>query len=781
MEYTPTEEQWRIIKSRLPRSVVTASAGAGKTGVIVNHYRELVIEEGLKPDQILAITFTRKAAAEMKTRIVRDLRNAGRADMAQIAETGPIQTIHAFCQRLLAENSIAAGLDPEFDIAGEGDKRRWQEESIRETLAEDFFEAPEIAYVLQEFAGKRANEAGQVGQSPYGLIEGALRTLLGQMRGSGHLRSEINKNHVSAEQTLKTWQKLLLDRLDPEVKSALEEELTPGMATDRFFEVIGRAYKSIRKSTPTFIRAVSDRDETDATVTSGLVQLACRAWQKLDAKMTQRNALDFTLLEEKAIAALDNPAIRARVGSQYRVALIDEAQDLNPLQYRLLDRLETPRVMLVGDRQQSIYAFRQADVDLFIEQESLAIEADDGSHLTLIRNHRSQRGILRFVDAIFAPEWSDLYRPMSPPPEPVQTDDKTIELFGPEPEPFDFEGVELWPMELADASEVARRIKELLGDLPEGMSAKDVCVLVRDSTFGERLYRALDRFRVPARLVGVSKQYYTRMEIRDLANALRAIGDPFDDFALSATLVSPFGGISYDALTILSQERPLYRQLLVSELPAIQEFLAWFKPLSESAGRMTAGEAVTALLSQTPYLEALARRPNGAQVLANVRKLQRIACEAEEVGPMEFAEQIRETQSLRHDESDEPTQDEDSDAVRIMTIHRSKGLEFEIVVVPQTTTKIGKIREEDVRFDPRIGMAAASFGVPRSRFFLWLQDLRREREKQEDWRVIYVALTRARKRLCVVTRPSGAHTVADAIAKHSGFKEGIPPGVKLRE
>lgn len=788
MEYVPTKEQRDIIASRLARSVVTASAGAGKTGVIVNHFRALVLEDHLKPDQILAITFTRKAAVEMKTRIVQEFRDAARPDLAQIAETGPIQTIHAFCQRLLTENSIVAGVDPEFEIAAEGDKRRWQEEAIRETLAEDFDESPEIGLVLQDLAGRRSSESGLAGSSPYGLIESALRTLLSQMRGSGHPRSQIESAHRSTESVMLTWQRTLLNGLESPIKERIKDQIELGMRSGDLFYILSQAYKEAKITVPTFVKTISDRDEDDAAITSGLVQLACRTWRKLEDKMRQRSALDFTLLEELAIEALDNPAIRDRVGRQYRVALIDEAQDLNPLQYRLIDRLAVDRVMLVGDRQQSIYAFRQADVELFIRRESEAQGDADGSHMTLTRNHRSVPGILRFVDAIFSPLWNPNYRPMAPllVVEPSEKDN-VIELFGPDPEPYDFQGIELWPMELADATDVARRIKELVADLPEGLSAKDVCVLVRDSNFGERLYRALDRHRVPAKLVGVSKQYYTRMEVRDIANTLRALADPYDDFALAATLVSPFGGLSYDALALLSTEKPLRDRLNPSHLaespediPKLEAFLAWYEPLSQIADRMTAGEAVTAILSQTGYLEQLAQRPNGAQLLANVRKLQRIACTNEETSPREFAEQIRETQSLRHDESDEPTQDEDSDAVSIMTIHRSKGLEFQVVVVPQTTRRIGKLHDEEVRYDPRVQMAAASFGVPRSRYFMWLQELRKQRETDEDWRVIYVALTRAKKRLCVVTRPTGAHTVADVIAKHSGFKEGTPPGVIVR-
>lgn len=776
MSYKPTDEQIEIIRSRLTRSVVTASAGAGKTGVIVNHYRELVLEDGLRPDEILAITFTRKAAAEMKTRIVRDLRSAGRADLAQVAETGPIQTIHGFCQRLLTENALAAGLDPEFEIASESQKRVWQEQAIRDTLAETHDDQPEVLLVIEELAGRRANEGGRASISPYGLIEGSLRTLLNQMRGAGITRMEIAHRHASAAAVLRSWQQAVYDKLDPELRQNVP---TPPVESSAFLSAISAEYKRLRRAMPTYVKSVADRDEHDAAITSGLVQLACRAWFKLENEMLRHSALDFTLLEERAIQALGNEAVRRRVAKQYRVALIDEAQDLNPLQYDLLNLLDVERLMLVGDRQQSIYAFRQADVELFIQSE------DKYPAMRLTRNHRSEAGILRFVDTIFAEVWSETYRRMADRVE-IETDEKVIELFGPEYETGDFGGVELWPMDEADHGEVARRIKSLLTELPEGSTAKDVCVLVRDSMFGERLYRALQHHEVPAKLVGVSKQYYTRMEIRDIANALRALSDPYDDFALAATLAGPFGGVSYDAIALLSQEKPLFDRLGTLELPEIDreriaEFLSWFEPLRQTIDRMTAGEAVAALFGRTRYLQVLARRPNGRQLLANVRKLLRIACSDEEVSPREFAEQIRETQALRHDESDEPTHDEDSDAVSIMTIHRSKGLEFDVVIVPQTTRRIGKLRDEDVRFDPRIGIAAASFGAPHSRYFLWLQELRKERETAEDWRVVYVALTRARKRLCVVTRHKGAHTVADVIAKHSGFKEGVPPGVFVRE
>lgn len=115
----PTKEQQAVIDAPESAFTVIAAAGAGKTFVLVERYLRHVEDEGLGADQILTITFTKKAAAEMKSRIVGRLRTKGLFDQAQVAETGPIQTIHSFCERLLRENALEAGLDPQFEIMSE--------------------------------------------------------------------------------------------------------------------------------------------------------------------------------------------------------------------------------------------------------------------------------------------------------------------------------------------------------------------------------------------------------------------------------------------------------------------------------------------------------------------------------------------------------------------------------------------------------------------------------------------------------------------------------------
>jgi ATP-dependent exoDNAse (exonuclease V) beta subunit len=116
-----SEEQLLAVEETESLFSIRAGAGAGKTFVLVHRYLRHIVDEGMSPDQILAITFTKKAAASMKQRIVGELRDRGLAESAQIAETGPIQTVHSFCERVLRENSLEAGIDPEFSVLSEGE------------------------------------------------------------------------------------------------------------------------------------------------------------------------------------------------------------------------------------------------------------------------------------------------------------------------------------------------------------------------------------------------------------------------------------------------------------------------------------------------------------------------------------------------------------------------------------------------------------------------------------------------------------------------------------
>ncbi len=766
-----TDEQRAIIDSDEPHLFVTAAAGSGKTRVLVERFLRLV-REGKRPDQILTITFTRKAAAQMKRRIVDALMEEGLNVQAQIAETGPIQTIHGFCERILRENSICAGLDPQFDILDERERGVIQSRCISEALATPFDSEEEddtlVADLIEALAGRRGSARREY-ESPHAVLLRAINDILSKVRGTKVTVQDLQRMSGSPEAILDDWNRQILSVVPNDVIAIMSPS---GPIRQRLED----AYKAAKVSKPRWLKPGDDDGDGAARHTAALLRIAARAWTRLEHEMKRIHRLDFILLERLAVELVEERAsVRERLAKQFPVVFVDEAQDLNPLQYRLLEALMPAHRMLVGDVQQSIYGFRQADIDLF--------RAHPGAHniepTKLTKNHRSNDGILTFVDDLFRNVWAYRYTPMGP--------YANVEFLAGAPKP-PVDGVEAWPLETEDKAAVAKMIQELV--LERG-SAREVCILVRKTSAGIELMQRLSHLRVPARMVGGTDQYYTRMEVRDVANALRAITNPYDDFALLATLRSPFVGISLDAFVLLGNQTEagtsVFERIPGTELPAadrekLESFLVWFDPIRRYADRLAAWEAISELYAKSPFLENLGRRSNHARLIANARKLLSLAAAVPETGPAEFAEQVRETQRLKHGEGEAPIEDEDTDAVTIMTIHKAKGLEYDVVIVPDTFAKTRRTSWNEVFVDPRIPMIATRFPGGKSIHAEFLADRHADRDTEEEWRVLYVALTRAKKHLCVVVDPRGRpDTYAGALTRAIRLKVDDPPaGLMIR-
>ncbi len=756
----PTEEQLAVIGADESSLVVLASAGAGKTGTLVQRYLRHV-REGIQPDRILTITFTRKAAAEMKERIVEALLKDGFRSEAQIAETGPIQTIHGFCERLLRENSVSAGIDPEFDVLAEGESSRLIDTCIREAIAEPVADNPYPEKLISKLAGQ--SEYGFT--APHARLEQAVRRALSTLRGSGADFQQISDIYQDPSSIRFHWQAQLLASLAPEVKEALGDG-------EGFFERLRNAYKTAGTRMPRWVAAKVDPlvDQEAAEDASGLMQIVCSAWALLEQEMDRRQALDFVALESRAVRLLHESATCAdRIRRQYAMVMVDEAQDVNPVQYRLLQALGLETQMLVGDPQQSIYGFRQADVELFREQ------AKSAPTKKLSKNWRSDEGILRFVDTLFGRMWKE-YAPMRTNDAPMnfEADEKPS-----------FEGVEFWLQREEDAFGVAKYIQELH---QEGERLSNMTVLVRGLKYGVTLQKCLQQLGLASRISGGSERFYTRLEIRDLANALVALVDPYDDFALLATLRSPFCGLTLDTISLLAKKSPVIETLKSFESPVQQDnekitrFLEWFTPISTYADRLPAWEVLTELYAVSGYPEALARRRNADQLLANIRKLLSLASQEPELGPTEYAQRIREIQNLRHREGDAPAEDDRADLITIMTIHKAKGLEFETVIVPEMHKPID-VKREAIEIDPKRAVIVPRFGKAISPYHAWISDERKRRQTEEEERVLYVALTRAKKRLCMVVHPQTkkAGCFARVIARNIGLDQGSPLGARVRD
>jgi ATP-dependent exoDNAse (exonuclease V) beta subunit len=532
---------------------------------------------------------------------------------------------------------------------------------------------------------------------------------------------------------------------------------------------IQAAFKAVGIPAPAWAKGKVDptAEQDGLRHTCGLVQIACAAWWRLDREMTRMQALDFAALEIKADRLLKRSEVtRQRLAEQYKVVMVDESQDVNPIQYNLLNHLGTERTMMVGDAQQSIYGFRQADVRLF-QQRSEAT-----STKRLAKNWRSVDGILNFVDVVFSRLWAPDYQPMNLNTGPMDFESDVRPTF---------EGVELWRQASKDTRGTVGHISELLG---EGVSRNDIAILVRDSIGAQAMQQALNDANIPNRIAGGSERFYTRLEVRDLANALRALADPYDDFALLATLRSPMVGLTLDSITLLGLKSPVVESLdsfeppLVEDIPRLRAFLDWYVPLRKVADRLSAWEVLSELFAQSEYLPALARRAKGEQMLANVRKLLTLAAEEPELGPLEFAERIREIQDLRHKEGDAPADDEKADLVKIMTIHKAKGLEWPVVIVPQTEKKLSS-RARDVVADPALGLVATKFSKGQSLAHKFLSEKKKRREDEEEKRVLYVALTRAQNRLCICLFPPSNYPTISKLIEGVIDPEQMP-GLRVR-
>ena len=333
-----TEEQVAVVSATDARFTVRAGAGSGKTRVLVDRYVRHVAELGHEPDSIVAVTFTRKAAAEMKKRIVARLRDLGLSEQAQSAETGPIQTLHAFCERVLRENCVEALVSPDFEVLETADVRLRTESAVRAALLQVLDEDSEPASLVRLLSGQSGGQGpGWTHSQLRSMVEAAMT----QFRGAGIERSRLANDYATAESTRSLWNAALISAL------GLEGAL-PSAEDGSVAQWIEHLKASGAKPPPWLKSQPEESEQASATDTSALVQLAARAWELLEDDMELDQAFDFAVLERKAVELVErSPVTRERLKSSIKALLVDEAQDLNPVQYRLIDRLGAPSEMLV--------------------------------------------------------------------------------------------------------------------------------------------------------------------------------------------------------------------------------------------------------------------------------------------------------------------------------------------------------------------------------------------------------------------------------------------------
>jgi ATP-dependent helicase/nuclease subunit A len=787
-----TPEQARAVERRDASLLVRAGAGTGKTTVLVERFVRAVVEDGAAVEAMLAITFTEKAAAEMKTRVRRRFLELGRRSDARAAEGAWISTIHSLCSRILRSHALSAGIDPDFRVLAQVEADR---------LALEAFDG-----ALEEFMadGVHPERIEMVAAHTPDRLRDMVRTAYSHLRSRGQRRPALEPTVAplpagEADRLASTASAALAElgsgRASATVAGAIErleaaldllaDDRIPDAAELKGIELKGRAralstqacedYKSAYREFRSFVLA--RQEQRDHTMLSGLLELFGERYER--AKR-ERSGLDFEDLELVArdLLARDT-GLREVYAGRFAHVLVDEFQDTNPLQNELLELLTRDNLFRVGDENQSIYRFRNADVGVFRSHWDGALGSGRAESITV--NFRARGEILDAIDLAFDRIWGERFEPLREAPgarESKPRIDPCVELLvvdrprkrwdeapGLGDAPFGSTLGTLPPWRAAEARLLAKRVDELTRDGPYAFG--DVVMLFRATTAMGAFERALEERGVPVHVVG-GRGYFAQQQVSDLRHWLSALANPLDGLAVYSLLASPLAGLSLDAVALIGlHARRSARDTwwVVSEPPdellavlpeadrrRLAAFVQRFVAERRVAGQVALETLIDRAVTGSGYDRHLLALPGGIRRMANVRKLMRMAreFEADEGRDLRgFVDALAELDALEAREGEAPLEAEALDAVRMMTIHRAKGLEFPVVCVCDLG-KDGRDDEGSLRIseDGTVGLRLAGLGgaVDSER----LERLKAQGKldaEEEERRIFYVAATRAQEHL----------------------------------
>jgi ATP-dependent exoDNAse (exonuclease V) beta subunit len=739
---------------------VSAGAGTGKTRVLVERFVRAV-EAGVDVESILVITFTDRSAGELRSRIRARLVEAGRPELARDLDRAWISTIHGFCLRLLRTYPTEAGLDPRFRVLDESQAGVLRAEAFARAL--DAFCADEHPARLSLLATYGADGLRRMLVGVAATLRAAGRPLVLELDVEADLAAGIAELRSAAADALREEGAGTSDEARQQIGSALEL-VDNQPSADRLLDLSGLAVRGRgRERYATYEEARSALEQTALNVVAAadreLLQVLLTGFGEAYQEAKDReSALDFEDLQLRARDLLAVPAVAAREPRRFRAIMVDEFQDTNRLQCELVDLFEPEELFFVGDEFQSIYRFRHADVAVFKERRA----GSDGV-LPLTLNYRSRPELLAVVNELFSSEFGADFQPLRAAgrfPNPAAG--PAVELLV--TDKASFKGTDVaWRR--GEARAAAARVRELC-DSGEAAPGEVVFLFAAGTdadVFEEELRAAgLPTYRAAGR------GYFGQQQVSDLVGYLRLLHNRYDDEALVTVLASPLVGASNDALVLLRRaagRRPLFTGLERSVPSELSERDAQlFKAFRQRYDRLTALSASTglerlveAIVSEHDYDLAVLAQWDGRRRYANIRKLGRLARSYEDLRGRYvegFVRFIADQRAAGVHETEAFAEDEGSDAVRLLTVHAAKGLEFRVVVVADAGRDRPAGRGEEIIClpDGRFGFKVKHPLTGARHGAFDYEELRLTEEasgEAERRRLYYVAMTRAIDRLIV--------------------------------
>ena len=844
--------------------VVTAGAGTGKTTLLIDRLLHLLARnpDPLKITEIVALTFTNKAANEIKLRLRERLQSYLDADLAgstvteadkktaaEVAalirryqlskdelntrlldtirriERAEIGTIHSFAATLLRLYPLEAEVDPQFrEDDGKQFERlfdeQWdlwldQELALTGSHAGDWriilrkLPLEQIRTLAQSLCVETVELVGNTEKSS-ALPEALSRWL----RNLATRAAALVVRHPEDRQNEKLARaaKAIIDACRHN-GSIAENSLTEerGILAEKSInaKLKGWTAEDVAEAQE-LVRAAQGLAQVDEDLTILLWRLLAPFAVQFRRFFTHEGFVSFDgLLIRARNLVRDHPRVREELKRQYRAILIDEFQDTDPIQYEILLYLAersgqsardwlavelTPgKAFVVGDPKQSIYAFRRADIEAYLEVIEKIIKAQDGIECRLTTNFRSDAEILGVVNGVF----ETLMQPrdgLQPPYIAIHPPSSTEPADTKLPSSPRLAKVSLRKI-VAGATaldaETARRLEgeslarwlrdEMLGKAAitnaRGeqvlVQPKDVAILFRKLT---DIHDYLEPFRRRniRYVVEGERHFYAAKEIIDAVNLLRAIDNPHDRLALVGVLRSPLGALPDKLIYDLHRQDLLdYRtgeRLNGKEFPgAVTELYQTLARLHDDTRLLPVSEAIARIFASLPVRLLAACAFHGEQAVGNLDKLRQQAEQLGREGLMTLNETIRQLQQHVLDvkeEGESVLAEESVDAVRIMSIHKAKGLEFPVVVLAgcHGGTNARQAKSAEALSDWSSGLTGIRVGQIWDLPGLYIAQKARLRAEEEQKRVFYVAMTRPREHLIISCAPTGRRSGGSFLA-----------------
>lgn len=853
-----TEEQWQAIIEEKRPMLVAAAAGSGKTAVLVERIARKVIEKEnrVELDQLLVVTFTNAAAAEMKQRIGRAIEeelsqspdSLHLRKQLSLLQRANISTLHSFCMNVIRTYYYEIGIDPQFRMLDQTEAQLLEDEVVEEMIETAYREDPEFLELVDYFTGDRTDDQLK------GLFLDLYHFSRAHPDPENWLHQIIEVYEPSSGQNFDDlpWVKEAVVLVQEKLKHAeerlaaasakahqpsgpfpyaevLEEDRRKigalleqtnwsmlytrihGLQLENLPRISKKKYPDIDPVTQKEVQAVRKnvKEEIDNLITSffaaesdlilddmsqmapvfkQLIHYVKKFAEQFQAAKLEKNSLDFSDLEHYCLDLLyeekEPSNIALHYQQEFKEVMVDEYQDTNFVQEAILTMLSgNSRLFMVGDVKQSIYRFRLAEPGLFLEKYKKFQKDGEGTKIDLSKNFRSREEVIRSSNFIFNHIMSESFGELNYDEAAAlkqgnfqfpESDQMAAEIMLVDKQEKEKEAEEMEELETAqlEARAVAARIrtmvdsKFLVYDKELGTERpvvyKDIVLLMRSMPWAETIMDEFRHYDIPI-YADLSTGYFEAVEIRVMLSLLHAVDNPYQDIPLASVLRSPIFSLSEEklaAIRLYAPEEYFYTalQLEAEDYPegegaaALTQLNQW-RDAVRSKGLP---EFIWQVYEESGYLEYLGGLPGGNQRRANLTSFYDRARTYESTsfrGLFRFLRFIERMQERGDDLGKAKAIGEQEDVVRLMTVHKSKGLEFPVVFAAGMNKQFNMmdvnkayLKHKKLGFASRYIDPVNRVSYPTMYYHIVRERIRRE-SLAEEMRVLYVAMTRAEQKL----------------------------------